>query len=580
MEKSWRSGKIFMGSKYRETVLYDVCSNDLHVTFDGRGGIADYSVVNRSGSVLKDCFFSVFIDGEKLDPLCAKRVELVGRMQRIVLKRDKTKIEVCQFVAPGENGVFYEIKTNRPGNYEFVLDLSQTEYGFHYDTNADTRYIYENKTIYLHTRRNAQFVLSYDTMSNCARLLSGFSRYRKQVESEIRSVRAPATAKTEKDTALYVSSIFCALENYKEIGLYKGFSAGGNANAPVRTYFRDAYWTALSMMKDRPRLVRNQILTLGHGIGENGDCPDCVTADFRPRVLNFYDSPSFFVLLVYDYINHTGDLSVLDEVVNRKSVCDLCFLAVDRLAEFEDKTGLLVKVGRYNKLDWADEVNRTGYATYVELLYARALFCLSRIAGTRDAARARRYREMFDRTKYAINTLLWNDEKGYYINYRDGSFVEDNLSIDTILAVLFGIADKSKTERLLDSISALLDTRNNRILRMGNFGLMCVYPCYRGVDRCSGRSIQPYEYQNGAVWPYWSALVAYAQMTNGRDHTYALTSPFLRNIKEGRFTPIEYYSPFGDGGDPLHAKSSAVAWVYDWQDVDYFKENEASWEKR
>ena len=354
---------------------------------------------------------------------------------------------------------------------------------------------------------------------------------------------------------------------------------GDFIDAPVRTYYRDAYWTVLCLYKRRPDLIRCQILTLAHGIEKNGDCPSSVTFEFRPRLRNYYDSPCFFVMLVYDYINHTGDRSILDEYVNGKSVYDLCLLAVDRLTEFEDKTGLIVKAGRYNRRDWSDQINRTGYVTYVELLYTRALFCLSRIVGTRDENRARRYREMSERTKDAINAILWDEEKGYYINYKSGDFVEDNLSVDTILAVLFGVSDKSRTARLLDNFSRLLDTRNNRFLRAGNFGLTCVYPCYRGVDRCFSRSVQPFAYQNGASWPCWSALVAYAQMKNGREYTYALTSSFLRNVKEGRYTPVEYDSPLGDPGSPLHARSSAVAWVYDWQDTDFFENNEEVWKR-
>ena len=130
--------------------------------------------------------------------------------------------------------------------------------------------------------------------------------------------------------------------------------------------------------------------------------------------------------------------------------------------------------------------------TYVELMYARALWCLSRIAEKRDKVRARRYHEMFLRTKNAINELLWDDEKGYYINYRKGDLIEDNLSADTIFAVLFGISDREKTGRLLDSISALLETRNNKLQPAGDFGVMSVYPFYRGIDRCYNKSGQEY----------------------------------------------------------------------------------------
>ena len=304
-----------------------------------------------------------------------------------------------------------------------------------------------------------------------------------------------------------------------------------------------------------------------------------MTFELKQQWANHYDSPSFFVLMVYDYLNRTGDFSILSETVNGKTVYEWCLLVVDKLAGYEDETHLIVKEGPYNKRDWADEVNRVGYVTYVELLYARALFCVSRIAGTRDDALARRYREKYTRTKDAINALLWDDEKGYYINYRCGDFVEDNLSVDTILAVLFGISDEKRTGRLLDNVAEMLESRNNKIQRAGDFGVMSVFPFYRGLDRSYNKSSQDYEYHNGAVWPYLSALVAYAEMHNGREYAYALLSSFDWNIAKGNYTPIEYYSPIRPDGSLLQAWSSDFAWVYDWQEVDFFRENGIVWQK-
>ena len=578
MKTDYRDGKIVVTGKYHENVVYDVCANDLRVKFDGKGGITNYTVSNQGGNYIGRSFLLVFSDGKKLDAFSDKTVELVGRTQKITLKQGDLSVEIFQFIPPIGNAVFYRIAANNPGDYDLVLDLGHGGKDFGYAADVESEFVPDNASVYMHTDRVARIVFSCGAGSErCREMLSRFSEYEKQVTDEYETVVIPATAKTEEDKALYVSSIFAALENYKEVGDYKGFSAGCNYTAPVRTYFRDSYWTVLSMYRDHPDLVRNQILTLARGIDENGDCPSAVTFELRPHWCNHYDSPSFFVLMVYDYINHTGDRTILDVTVNGKTIYGYCFLTVDKLAGYEDETHLIVKSGNYNKRDWADEVNRVGYVTYVELLYARALFCVSRIAKTRDGALAGKYHAAFLRVKDAINTHLWDDEKGYYINYKYGDFVEDNLSVDTILAVLFGISDERQTERLLDNVSQLLETRNNKIQRAGDFGVMSVFPFYRGIDRARNKSSQEYEYHNGAVWPYLSALVAYAQATHGRDGSYALTSSFEWNIRKGNFTPIEYYSPIRPDGSLLQAWSSDAAWVYDWQDDDFFRENESVW---
>ncbi|MBR5044589.1 MAG: hypothetical protein IKX66_04505 [Clostridia bacterium] len=582
MRKTFRNGMIVVTGKNYEDAVYDVCSNDLHVRFDGKGGITDYTVIHRSGNYVERLYFSIFVNGEILSAYCDKTVEMVGRTQKIVLKKGDCRITVLQFVPIVGNAVFYEIKANRTGDYDVILDLSSVAKSYRFASSVENRFISANSSIRLHTDKSARFVLSFDTDdAYCKAMLTRFAEHKKQVTDEIKSVVIPKTAKTEKDKALYVSSVLCALQNYKTIGKYKGFSPSCVCTGPVRSYYVDAYYATLSLYKqNRTDLVRDQIVTLAHGIDESGDCPAAVTFRFEQHWRTHYDTPSFFVITVYDYINRTGDFSILDETANGRTVYRNCLLAIDKLSSYEDETSLIKKPGVYNVRDWTDRVHRTGYVTYDEVLYARALYCLSRIAERRDKTRAAKYHELFLRTKSAINEILWDEEKGYYINYKAGDFVEDNLSADTILAVLFGISDKEKTERLLDGISALLETRNNKLQQAGDFGVMSVYPFYRGFDRCYNKSTQEYEQQNGAAHPALSALVAYAQLQNGRDHTYALTSAFDWNVKRGNYTLPDYYSPCAPEGAPLMAWNGVTALVYDFADEDFFKEDPTVWKKK
>ena len=581
METSFQNGAIIARGKFWEEAVYDVCANDLRVCFDGNGGITNYSVCNHPGSYLRKSYLNVFVNGVKLDAFTDKTVEMIGRTQRIVLDAIGGKIEVFQFIPKRGNALCCEITAEKHAKYDFAFVFGNASKTFAYAADAENEHVTENHSVYLHTDKSVRFVCAFGSdEENCKDILFRFSALKQEILDEIKSVKIPATAKTERDKALYVSSIFCALENYQEIGEYHGFSAGCNYISPLRTYFRDAYWTVLCMYKDHADLVRNEILTLARGIDENGDCPSAVTFELKQHWPNHYDSPSYFVLMVYDYVNRTGDFSILDETVNGKTVYDWCLNAIDKLAAYEDETHLIVKEGPYNKRDWADEVNRIGYVSYLELLYARALYCLSRIAGKRDETLARKYYGMYLQTKAAIDKILWDDEKGYYINYKNGNFVEDNLSVDTVVAVLFGISDERKTERLLDNVAKMLESKNNKIQRAGDFGVMSVFPFYKGIDRYHNKSSQDYEYHNGAVWPYLAALVAYAEAKNGRDHVYALTSSFDWNIAKGNYTPIEYYSPIRPDGSLLQAWSSDAAWVYDWLDDDFFKENRTVWKTK
>ena len=127
------------------------------------------------------------------------------------------------------------------------------------------------------------------------------------MQNEVDDVIIPASAQTEEEKALYLSALFCAIENYKECGELKGFVAGCNYLNPLRTYYRDSYWTVLPAYSYNISLVKQQVYTLARGIAEDGTCPSAVKTDLSAFWGAHYDSPSFFVMMVYDYVNHSGD---------------------------------------------------------------------------------------------------------------------------------------------------------------------------------------------------------------------------------------------------------------------------------
>ena len=57
---------IIVAGKFFEDAVYDVCSNDLHVCFDGKGGITNYTVISQGGSYVQRTFLNVFSNGEKI----------------------------------------------------------------------------------------------------------------------------------------------------------------------------------------------------------------------------------------------------------------------------------------------------------------------------------------------------------------------------------------------------------------------------------------------------------------------------------------------------------------------------------
>ncbi|MBQ4099033.1 MAG: hypothetical protein IJC87_02775 [Clostridia bacterium] len=568
MNVSFFNGKIVIDGYLYEEVPYDVSANNLSVCFDGKGGLTKYlSVCNGKNHLIRS-FLSLYKDGERIGAYTLKHVEVCGRIQEIRLTGDGYRVDITQFISKNDDAVFIKFDFYSKKQSEFTLEYSVfSEKPPTFSSEKPYEEIPENSSVEYKVKvlgkESFPFVISFEQSQNyCDGLVLAFEEKLGISKKEISDVKIPVSAKTEQEKAQYLSSLFCCIENYKECQNIKGFVAGCNYLNPVRTYYRDSYWTALSVYEYDASLVKRQIITLAKGIASDGTCPSAVKKDLSGFWSGHYDSPSFFVMMVYDYVNHTGDKGVLSVQINGKTLIDLCEAVVLKQIEKTDETGLLKKQGPYNKLDWADEVNRNGYVTYDEALFYRALYCLERLCKTcrRDVSA---YGVMAGRVKDKINEILWDEEKGYYVNYKDGDFTEDNLSVDTVLVYLFGISDEIRSKRMLDAMEKHLETKNNKRQLAGDYGIMCVYPFYKKPTATSYKSSQDYEYHNGANWPYLSALYAYAKYLAGRDYKYALESWFSYNLNDGIFTPIEYFSPCRKSGSTLQAWSGLSAFVYD-----------------
>ena len=570
MKISFSNGRIVTDGYLYEDIPYDVSANNLSICFDGKGGISKYLSVRSGKEYSARSMISLYKDGERVGAYTAKRTKMAGRVQEITIFGDSYRVVMKQFITKDDDAVFVETSFFTEKEREFTL-LYGTGDSWVIPTfacNVPNEFVEENMYFQIPLKvlgeKRIFFVLSYEeSQVYCDGLLSLFDEKLKEADAEVNDVAFPSSAQTEEEKALYLSTLFCSLENYKECGGLKGFVAGCNYLYPLRTYYRDSYWTILPMYAYDIALVKQQICTLARGIARDGSCPSAVKQDFSAFWGGHYDSPSFFVMMVYDYINHSGDKAFLQENLGGKSIFELCSLVINKQMERADETGLLYKKGPFNKLDWADEVNRNGYVTYDEALYFRALACMEKIceAYGEDGSS---YAQAAKKVKDAINSILWDDEKGYYVNYVDGEFVEDNLSVDTVLTYLFGIADERRANRMLDQMERILETKNNTLQQAGDYGVMCVYPFYKNIASAYFKSSQDYEYHNGANWPYWSAIYAYAKYLAGREYRYALESWFSYNLERGIFTPVEYFSPCRKSGSTLQAWSGVAAFVFDF----------------
>lgn len=629
-------GEIVVTEQFHKKVCFDVANNLISAQFDGRGGISKYAVMNKysvfsafyslysiDGQPLEYmCDKEVKMLGKKqITSFGEKGADIVVRQfldrdhnciyveNKVTAKRDLTFKNVTNFgidfgsyvqqllanrLSAGNiskiiGGV---LKKNKKGITEdvgmtyirgevmgdFYLDIAlngkaaglESERGF-YNQFSFGGEIKAGET------KAFRYVISAGTRSdftNCdvRKALLNFDKALADCNVYADQLHCPQKLEGNFMNAYYKSLLNASLSNYKELGKFKGFLAGIVYQFPARTYYRDAYWTVLSVLPVQPQLVRNEIITLANGISKKGECPSAVKFNFKNYWGDHYDSPSFFVLMLYDYLVHTKDFSILEQKVKAGKVIDSADLVLKRLMKGADETGLLVKGGEYNRRDWCDNVFRSTYVTYDEALYARALFAMSEIYKVYygDEVKSKEYADKYDKAVKAINDLLWDEEKGWFVNYKSDKFVEDNLSIDTVVMVLFGLTSDERADRMLTHMQELLESKNNKEQGAGDFGTLAVYPFYKNTEDIVQKSSLPYYYHNGGDWPYLSCVYAYAKLMRGMDYFYPLTRWFEYNVEKGNYTPIEFFSPIHPDGSMLQAWSSTGAFVLAYPEGNFF----------
>lgn len=367
-----------------------------------------------------------------------------------------------------------------------------------------------------------------------------------------------STAKRKEDAAFQAYALNAAFSSYKSFAGFQGFFAGVNYAAPARTYYRDGYYTALAVLPYRPDWVRAQLVTLARGIADDGSCGSAVDAQGAPWWHDHVDSPLFFALLLYAYVASTADRGILDDLqIVRKLAAIL-----DRTVAALDENGLLPR-SPASRHDWADNVFREGYVTYVQCLAFGAL----KLGGSLLPEHERYYKAA-ERIKTGVNQILWDETLGYYVNFKTPMETETNLSIDTVFAALLELAPPDRARRTLSQMEALLETQHNT--RYGEFGTMCVYPPYASAARLVEKSADPLRYHNGADWPYLSSLYAFAKKIHGMEYRYPLTRWYERGLAQGYATPWEYDSPYYPVGGMLQGWSAFAAFVLDHESAQGF----------
>ena len=219
-------------------------------------------------------------------------------------------------------------------------------------------------------------------------------------------------------------------------------------------------------------------------------------------------------------------------ITGEETWLDYCYQVIgntvedDRKVVYDPPTGLYR--GESSFLDWRVQTY-PGWMDNVDIYSSlnlgtnmvhyktlRILAEISKLVGQENIAK--KYSIWAKELKTAINKHFWDNDKGYYIQYKYGrNFMHDSPKSEALgeaFSVLFDVADKQASSVI----------ENTPVV---SWGIPCVYPQIPNMR----------PYHNNGIWPfvqaYWNLAAAKAGNTNALNHglsaMYRASAMFLTN---------------------------------------------------
>ena len=207
----------------------------------------------------------------------------------------------------------------------------------------------------------------------------------------------------------------------------------------------------------------------------NGFCPRAFrvpSMDVAAADKHYSDSPSWISHATEAILRETGDLSILDRVVDysdsgKATIWEHNLKAVDFLWNDRGEHGLaLIRHGDWNDLMDKVGAKGKGEGVWMSFALARALKLVSKIANWKgDKEIEELYNKRYSEIKENIEKYGWDEDHFIYAITDSGNKVGDNASTEGQVfinpqswAVLSGIIDSDRYESIMKKIEPMVDT--------------------------------------------------------------------------------------------------------------------------
>ena len=173
--------------------------------------------------------------------------------------------------------------------------------------------------------------------------------------------------------------------------------------------------------------------------------------DPHSRNDGLWDYPALRILMAYHHYLFFGDVEFVRHYWKDLTDC-LIWLIGKAGAD-----GLIYQYPMYfdvffsqsDSVDYTSSFDRLGRKTYLNALYYECLRVMSELADKTGDSRGAEWRRLSEEVRQSVNQLLWDDDKGAYV---DDCFPGVVIQDANVFAVLTGLAPDDRTDRALDTL--------------------------------------------------------------------------------------------------------------------------------
>jgi len=179
--------------------------------------------------------------------------------------------------------------------------------------------------------------------------------------------------------------------------------------------------------------------------------PNGMTSAVWPKEvpMEIADHCLLWIISIWDYYQYIGDRDLVEELWPRVK------RALAWFESYLDQYGLLSDVPVRAFIDWA-QLDKRGEITALNCFYYKALVDAGQMAQLlEEESEAAHYQQLAVEVKAAINSRLWSNDIGVYVDCRVGDVLSEKISQHgNSLAVLYDIAEAHQQDRIYSYIFA------------------------------------------------------------------------------------------------------------------------------